>query len=159
MADMDIADAETRTPDRAAAERVVLFDLPSLRFRRDSRRRRFSVLSAAGEVLAGVANAPENPRAAALAALDEASRTARCWRDGELRRVAFYNPHTAEASVGPSDSCTVFRFDVPPPLSAEGTAAVVCGDELHTDDIHIARAADSAALIGDIRSRIAAHRS
>jgi hypothetical protein len=139
-------------------EQVVLFDLSSLRFRRDRRNRRFTALSADGQVLAGVSNPPENGRAAALAALDEAARTGRCWRGGQLRRIAFFNPHTVEAAFGPSGECRVFRFEVPPPLSREGSVAVIGDGVLVTDGDAVAVEEDRSALEGSIRTRIAAHR-
>lgn len=126
--------------------RVRIFDLATLRFRTSETAADLvtvDVHSHSGLVLGtavGSREAVEN-----LTLVEEALHTALqvAWveaGDGELVRVGFYNPHTACVEIDERDAQgfrTVFRFDDPIPVAAEGEVAAIVGDHLVTTSGHV----------------------
>lgn len=88
----------------------VIFDLAAVRFR--PRAAHMLALSPTGELL-GTGTSGNGTREACLAALDDAAARTRVWRYGRKVEVGFYNPFTAEISVGPSFAAEVYALPTP----------------------------------------------
>jgi hypothetical protein len=113
------------------SEALVVLDMSTLRFVWHNGRRAVSLLTSGGELLA-VRELAEgaSERQAAFAVLEEAAATARLRRQGGERRVAFYNPYTAEVSVDAASANRVYCAGHPLALSEEGEEAVPVDDRL-----------------------------
>lgn len=86
------------------------------------------VFSPTGEQLgSAVVPSPDAEREGCLAALDDALRT-RLWRLGHRVKVGYYNPHTAEISLTPSERGAAFSASRPIPIDSGGLLAALDAD-------------------------------
>lgn len=102
----------------AIETKYVLFDLAEVRYRDNG-----EVVTAYTPLRERVGTSDTlaaGRRETYLAALDDAICRGVVWRDGVQYRIAFYNPHTAEVSLGPSWKGRAFRFPHPVALERGG---------------------------------------
>jgi len=119
-------------------EQIVIFDLATLRFRRSARGTSMSVVAASGEVLAVVDTlAIDRNEDAAYAACEHALATGNVARDGELHKIALYNPYSAEISYKAAPDSQIFGDGEAHPIDIEGSVA-------HIEDVE-----DGACIILD----------
>lgn len=104
----------------------VIFDLAALRFRQEGTQ--MLALSPTGEHLGSAPIGPNGRKEACLAALDDAAARTRLWRYQKKVQVGFYNPFTAEISLGPSVAAEVFTLPEPTGFSVGGMLARVAAD-------------------------------
>lgn len=115
---------------------VIIYDVASLRYQWDSGRTTATASNAAGEVLASVDCAPgTSDREAAFLAMDAALAGARLRRTDargvqSYRRVALYNPFTAQVALGSVPRTQVFSDGQALELEAGGSEAVVADGAL-----------------------------
>jgi hypothetical protein len=146
-----------RTQTDPTKTNLVVYDMSSLRFTRGEGGS-ITMRAGSGEILSTVAQAPEQLRSAALAAMDAASDTARVWRGAAICKVALYNPYTCEISVGPSDRCEVYTCGTALQLEPAGLAGFHDADGIVFESGAVARLVGVDSLTQDIRPRILAHR-
>jgi hypothetical protein len=141
---------------------VIIYDASSLRYQWDASRTTATVTNAAGEVLASVDCPPgTSDREAAFLAMDGALGGARLRRaDAKgaqtYRRVAFYNPFTAQVALGSVPRTQVFADGGALELEASGAEAVIADDALWVGSrVLPVFAPDTAA----VATSLAAHRA
>lgn len=86
-------------------------------------------LAPTGEHLGVGSSTGVSSREACLAALDDAAARTRLWRYGRQVQVAFYNPFTAQVSIGPSfKGNVVYKFKTAVALPRGGMLIRVADD-------------------------------
>lgn len=132
-------------------ERFCVFDLASVRFAMDESGF-ITVRAASGEVLASVAiDGDVDRRQSAFAACDAALASGTVLREDAdgvpcVHRVALYNPLSGEVAVGPVPHTKVFRSGDVIVLSVNGTAVVLDGGELHSEQFVLSEVTPSAVV-------------
>lgn len=145
---------------QAKKTQYVLFDLAEVRYRDNG-----EVVTAYTPLRERVGTSdvlPAGKRETYLAALDDAICRGVVWRDGVQYRIAFYNPHTAEVSLGPSWKGRAFRFPRPVSLSREGNLITLVeeGDDSYIvlEDTGLVAPQRPVLTISDIGRLLASNR-
>lgn len=139
----------------------IVFDLAEIRYVHQGGK--LQARSPIGELLghADVA-ADDRIRDACLSALDFGAERTWVWRGGERYRIAYYNPHTAEVSVGSSENGTAYVFAHPVPIAYAGTIAELREDEDGTTRLVLETGEEAAErpvlTYAQLRQRLAANR-
>lgn len=135
-------------------DRIVIFDLATLRFRRSARNTSMGVVAASGEVLAVVdTSTADTNEDAAYAACEHALASGNVVRGGELHRIALYNPYSGEISYQAAPDSLVFADGEAHPIEAEGSVAMIeTGEEacIHLGEVRIGLRV--ATLVGASRA-------
>jgi hypothetical protein len=123
-----------------------VMDLSSLRYSRSVKKARLSVTGASGELLGRIPMSATTPlREAAFEAMNAALDQGRVARDGELLRVAFYNPYSGEVAYNGVPATEVYSCGEPIELGSDGSVFELDGDEMVRGDVVLSLVAPSMA--------------
>ena len=123
-----------------------MFDLSTLHYRFSSGTGRTITLAPTGEILSRIEVDPTTPsREAAYQGYNAALDQGLVARDGDMMRVALYNPYSGEVSLNSVPATTIYSAGRPIALDLEGTVFELDGEEMRSGEVVLTHVEPSVA--------------